>query len=336
MTYSEMLQTIGSCYCYYAESEEYFTSFNGHDRYTDECNIPYSLATDKNAMTQALKFLFSYSYHANKMTNEEINVLDSVIKAMTELMTQTSKISGRIVKCNEIIDIVNNIVKNSSLMEWYGYFDYTDGFKQHWENVLARKLKNGEQIPYPYAFLKSCIANYLLDYKVHGTMDTMTANGLLREEYGHDTNSNGFDSDKYDCCVNAFDTFDFDTEKTTIPEESNTPVQSEPTIQKVQSESADISAIQDNQEIQGHSEQPTVNIDEFLADEFLARLKGETDEQNEQKKKIEEQNKRTQLKNILFFKQLYDETGEPLPKYMAEILSEYEPEYIKEVIAEIA
>ncbi len=33
---------------------------------------------------------------------------------------------------------------------------------------------------------------------------------------------------------------------------------------------------------------------------------------------------------------MYDEAGEPLPKYMAEILSEYEPEYIKEVIAEIA
>lgn len=240
-------------------------------------------------------------------------------------MTQdTSKISGRIVKYYEIIDIFNNIVKNSSPMEWYGFFDYMDGFKQHWENILARKLKNGEQIPYPHAFLKSCIANYMLDYKVHGTMDTMTANGLLREEYGHDTNSNGFDSDKYDCCVNAFD----DTEKTTVPEKSNTPVQSEPTIQEVQSESVDISAIQsDNQEIQEHSDQPTVNIDEFLT-----RLKGET---NEQKKKIEEQNKQTRLKNALFFKQMYDETGEPLPKHIEETLSEYDPEYIAKVLAEL-
>lgn len=329
MTYSEMLQTIGSGYCYEAESEEYFTSYNERDRDTDECSIPYSLATDKNAMTQALKFLFSYSYYINKITNEEkieeINFLDSVIKAMTELMTQdTSKISGRIVKYYEIIDIVNNIVKNSSLMEWYGFFDCTDGFKQHLENVLARKRKNGEQILYPYAFLKSCIANYLLDYKVYGTMDEMTANGIFRKEYGHDINSNGFNSDKYDCCVNAFD----DTEKTTVPEESNTPVQSEETIQEVQSESADISAIQaDNQEIQEHSDQLTVNIDEFLA-----RLKGETDEQ---KKRIEEQNKQTRLKNALFLKQMYDEQGEPLPKHIEETLSEYDPEYIAKVLAEL-
>ena len=32
---------------------------------------------------------------------------------------------------------------------------------------------------------------------------------------------------------------------------------------------------------------------------------------------------------------MYDETGEPLPKHIEETLSEYDPEYIAKVLAEL-
>ena len=350
MTYSEILLTIGSIYGYDESEEEnpdkidenFFEEYNEESRDTKHCKIPYSLATNKNGIKQALEYLFCYSYYVKQMTNrvdesfdsfdlnKEVKFLDSVIQTMTELMTQaTTSVSGKAVKYYEIIDIVNNIVKNSSLMEWYGYFEKLGlvGFKQHWEDILARKWQKKESISNYPVFFKSCIANYLLNYGIYGTSDDMAINGIFRKDESA-SHPNGFNSDKYDCCVNAFDdfinVFD-DTEKTTVPEKSNTSVQSEPTIQEVQSESTDISAIQtDNQEIQEHSEQSTVNISEFLA-----RLKGETDEQNEQKKKIEEQNKQTRLKNALFFKQMYDETGEPLPKHIAETIAELTEQGVK-------
>lgn len=186
--FAEILTAIGSIYGigYHTniENESYFEEYSEDDRNTNRCSIPYGLKYDKNGMIQALKFLFAYSYRIKDMNENEQNLLDSIIEIITELATHDmTKVSKRYVKYCEIIDIINNIVKNSSLIDWYG-LGSIDGFKQHWEDVLVKKQQKGEIISNPSAFLKSCIANYLLDYKVYETMDEITANGLSRGYFG--------------------------------------------------------------------------------------------------------------------------------------------------------
>ncbi|MCM1524813.1 MAG: replication initiator protein A [Ruminococcus sp.] len=334
-SFLEILSQINSHYAKYhddIEDESYFDDYDESERATHKCSIPYSLSTDKNGMKQAVKFLFAYSCRVKEMEKTDKQFLDSVIKALTELMTQDmSKAGGRYVKYHQIIDIINDIVKNSSLMDWY---NESNGFKEHWENILARKAENGEKIPYPYAFMKSCMANFLLDYNVHGTMDEMAANGTFRTVGKKPDNSNGFVSSKYDICINNFDdnnnsdgfnADEYEQFLNNFPETEKSPV----TDTEIKSEDNNMSCRSDCQsDYQTESTQPeemTFPVDDDVQkriDEFMAKLRGKTEGERKAEQLQEERNRQARINSALAYKRLYEEAGEPVPDDIMEILAE--------------
>lgn len=157
MPFSEVLNEIGfdtDDIGFEPESENDFSELNEAERRTDECQIPYSMKTDKKAMKEALKFLFAYSHYAPTMQGESKRLLDTVILTLAAMTAQDShKIQGTTVRYSDVIDRLNEVIGSDSLPDWF------ISFEQQWNKILSEN-----EIKYPKAYLKSCVWNWLNDY----------------------------------------------------------------------------------------------------------------------------------------------------------------------------
>lgn len=159
MKFSDILIAIGYDWSSYHSdeplSEDYFSIYDESERKTNKCQIPFGLKTDKKAFSETLKFLFAYSYYTDSQDITYTRLLDRVISAISEMVEKDIQVFQKeTVKYHQIIDIINDIVKKESLIEWF----YS--FEQEWNKILKEnKIKNHR------AYMKSCIWNWLNDYK---------------------------------------------------------------------------------------------------------------------------------------------------------------------------
>lgn len=160
MKFSEILENLGlDWYTFTANepmSEKHFLYHDENDRKTQKCKIPYSLKNDKRNMKAALRYLCCYSYYFGEGNDEDRRSLwETIITALAEMVENDSvKISGRTVMYHEIIDRLNEIIKNSYLSECF------IGFEEHWQSLISEK-----KITYPKAYMKSCLWNWLCDFE---------------------------------------------------------------------------------------------------------------------------------------------------------------------------
>ncbi len=171
ISFSEILRLMDLSYADFTFSENIeesalrekdFHDFCEEERFLDCCILPYDLAFNKTAMTEALKFVFAYSYHSQKMADESKRLLDSVIKSISEMVSQktftfTCQKQKQSVEYSEIIDRLNEIVHSSrtSLIDWFF------SFEQEWKEILL-----GNNIKYQKAYMKTCIWNWLNDFLI--------------------------------------------------------------------------------------------------------------------------------------------------------------------------
>lgn len=163
LTFQEILRQMnpGCAYCDDEElqSEADFAGYDDEDRDVRNCRIPDSFKDDLHALTEALKYLFCYSYHSR---NEEYrNFSEAVITSLAESVC-TGKISYiQPIDAYRVIDRLNEInsSREDSLMNWM------QGFLMHYRTKTQEKLASGERIRNGYGFLKTLAVNYLLkDY----------------------------------------------------------------------------------------------------------------------------------------------------------------------------
>lgn len=173
MKFSEILETIGIDWFTLTAnepiSEKHFLYYDEDDRKTKKCKIPYSLKNDKRNMKAALRYLCAYSHYFGEGNDEERrNLWETIICSLAEMLENDSvKISGRTVMYHEIIDRLNEIIRQGYLSECFL------GFEEHWRELVAEK-----EISYPKAYLKSCFWNWLCDYEFYDFNDLSKFQGV--------------------------------------------------------------------------------------------------------------------------------------------------------------
>lgn len=142
--------------------EKDFHDFCEEERFLSLCTLPYDLAFNKSAMTEALKFVFAYSYYSQNMTDENKDFFETVIRSISEMVSQktftfTCQNQKQSVEYSEIIDRLNEIMHSSrtSLIDWFF------SFEQEWKKILSEN-----EIKYQKAYMKTCIWNWLNDFLI--------------------------------------------------------------------------------------------------------------------------------------------------------------------------
>lgn len=157
--FSEILTAIGyepaNCsYCFSVEppkSEEEFAEFSEEERQTVGCVIPYGFS--ETEMTEALRFIFGYSYYSGEMNT---NFIDLALDVLSEMAcTEKTKIQGGYILGRTVVDKINSLIQRSGLSECLL------SFKEKWDSIVSdTKLKN------PRGYMKSTLLNWLSDYKL--------------------------------------------------------------------------------------------------------------------------------------------------------------------------
>ncbi len=142
--------------------EKDFHDFCEEERFLSLCTLSYDLAFNKSAMTEALKFVFAYSYYSQNMTDENKGFFETVIRSISEMVSQktftfTCQNQKQSVEYSEIIDRLNEIMHSSrtSLIDWFF------SFEQEWKKILSEN-----EIKYQKAYMKTCIWNWLNDFLI--------------------------------------------------------------------------------------------------------------------------------------------------------------------------
>lgn len=167
LKFSEILECLGlDWYTFTANepmSEKHFLYHDETDRKTQKCKIPYSLKNDKRNMKSALRYLCCYSYYFGEGNDEKRRSLwETIITSLAEMIEPDSiKVGGGTVMCHEIIDRLNEIIKNNYLSECF------IGFEEHWQDLIAKK-----EISYPKAYMKSCLWNWICNFEFEDFNDS--------------------------------------------------------------------------------------------------------------------------------------------------------------------
>ncbi len=136
------------------ENESFLNLYDEDKRVIKQCRIPYWVQSNQWAMSETLKFVFSYSYYEFE-TDDKIKILlKTVIKSLLEMLQKDHCIlDKKVVKYYQIIDVINNIIQYSSLDDWLWRF------KDEWSQALSE-----QDIKRPEAYIKTCIWNSLSNF----------------------------------------------------------------------------------------------------------------------------------------------------------------------------
>lgn len=167
MSYAEMLEAINCPLqnspfdMYDPLTEDYFEPFDENDRRVQECTIPYTLVKDKKAFGAALKYLMAYSYRYSEYEPNMKYFIDSVLECLTEIACDKNTRSNRVMHYYEVIDGINEINKNNSLMDWIL------SAWNRWVEICQKKQSTDNPIRNKKAYLKLFLYDYLKEYKIN-------------------------------------------------------------------------------------------------------------------------------------------------------------------------
>ncbi len=142
----------------------------------------------------------------------------------------------------------------------------------------------------------------------------MAANGFIRK---NKANSDGFNASEYEFCINNFPEISTDT----VSETSASALQTEKNQVSCQPDEENNSVLSVDNSSENISPVQNPKRQEELQkeiSEYVERLRKETDSL---KQGSSEQEEKTKIKNALFFKEMFEEQGKPLPKWIDEALA---------------
>lgn len=172
MSFSEVLEKIQSPLANMSyRNEDDLCYLDEESRVTSSCIIPYELKENKSAFKTALQYLMAYS---NRMTMEERdiqNFADTVIDCITELVSEENA-GKKAIHYYEIIDSLNDIIKQDSLFDWFCLF------LEKWNAVCMEKEQKKNPIKNKKLYMKPFICDFLKDYKIEKTFPEFDYNAI--------------------------------------------------------------------------------------------------------------------------------------------------------------
>lgn len=172
LSFSEVLEKIQSPLANMSyRNEDDLCYLDEESRVTSSCIIPYELKENKSAFKTALQYLMAYS---NRMTMEERdiqNFADTVIDCITELVSEENA-GKKAIHYYEIIDSLNDIIKQDSLFDWFCLF------LEKWNAVCMEKEQKKNPIKNKKLYMKPFICDFLKDYKIEKTFPEFDYNAI--------------------------------------------------------------------------------------------------------------------------------------------------------------
>ncbi len=186
LSFMELLDTIQfPNYIHDFQNEDEFYDFYGNDccdfsemsDYFKECTIPYSLVQNPKELEKALKLAFGYNWYNSSAVNignsenEKQTLVNAVIKSLLFMLKKDfCFLNKQRVKYSQIIDVINELLHNSALMEWL------EDFKHYWGKALSEYKPNNTE-----AYFRTCIWNSMSDYQFRSDLDSIS--GYYQAEY---------------------------------------------------------------------------------------------------------------------------------------------------------
>lgn len=207
--FNDVLSEIGSNFTAVSESE---LSFVPPDmRNTENCTLSYNL--NRSEMTEALKFVSSFSYYQQKCPTSSFSLeAEAVIELLAEITVNGYKSKKGInYSGTELTDKINSIIHGNIYFN-DGIHDFISGFLKHYGKSLTENKLNDNPVKNKTAYMKTLLIDYIMFYKTHLASDLAELDYKLKE-YGSpapnrknkkSSNSDGFNAEKYECCINNF------------------------------------------------------------------------------------------------------------------------------------
>lgn len=206
LSFMELLDTIQfPNYIHDFQNEDEFYDFYGNDccdfsemsDYFKECTIPYSLVQNPKELEKALKLTFGYNWYNSSAVNignsenEKQTLVNAVIKSLLFMLKKDfCFLNKQRVKYSQIIDVINELLHNSALMEWL------EDFKHYWGKALSEYKPNNTE-----AYFRTCIWNSMSDYQFRSDLDSIS--GYYQAEYDIKTYFGGdITTEPKKACVN--------------------------------------------------------------------------------------------------------------------------------------
>lgn len=168
LSFLEILAAMGldleDWFFYYSRdptSEKDLLCVDEVNRRTKTLHIPEGLRSDKNAVMTALRFLAAYGNYAYDDDVKPTSIkpfLDITLKMLCELIMSDSFMhNGRAVGYSEVLDTLNELIREDHLYEFILSFQY------EWGRILR---EDGGRIRSRTAYMKSCLWDWLKRWKI--------------------------------------------------------------------------------------------------------------------------------------------------------------------------
>ena len=142
-------------------SEEDLIYVDEDERKTKELHIPEHFRSDRTVLITALRYLAAYSnfaYDDEMKPTENKHFIDITLKMLCELIMSDSFMhNGRAVGYSEVLDTLNELIREDHLYEFILSFQY------EWGRILR---EDGGRIRSRTAYMKSCLWDWLKRWKI--------------------------------------------------------------------------------------------------------------------------------------------------------------------------
>lgn len=204
--FNDVLSEIGSHFTAVSESELSFVSPDM--RNAENCTLSYNF--NRSEMTEALKFVSSFSYYQKKYPTSSFSLeAEAVIELLAEIMVNGYKSKkGVNYSGTELTDKINSII-HENIYFTDGIHEFISGFLKHYGKSLTENKLNDNPIKNKTAYMKTLLIDYIMFYKTHLASDLAALDYELKE-YGSpvpnrkSSNSDGFNAEEYECFINNF------------------------------------------------------------------------------------------------------------------------------------
>lgn len=142
-------------------SEKDLIYVDEEERKTKELHIPEHFLSDRTVLLTALRYLAAYSnfaYDDEMKPTANKHFIDITLKMLCELIMADSFMhNGRAVGYSEVLDTLNELIREDHLYEFILSFQY------EWDRILR---EDGGRIRSRTAYMKSCLWDWLKRWKI--------------------------------------------------------------------------------------------------------------------------------------------------------------------------
>ena len=166
--FCEMLAEMGvrsECiFLYEPKSESDLSDFDNEERDLDVCRIPHSFHSNRQLLTEAIRYMSSYSYFwQTEPDSSQAQFHSCCVNVLADMISEDSvRVNGVQVMYYTIIDKINVLANRDLLAD--AFFDFTGEWK---------KVVSGRQISDRKKYFSSCLWKWLDEYEFHRSSESV-------------------------------------------------------------------------------------------------------------------------------------------------------------------